>query len=71
MAKVAFTSALKTEYERLFNSCIIPPKNLPIVEKLDEQLIGNTARYQNVSGQLGIPWFFYSGNSQHGSQPEF
>lgn len=58
MAKVAFTSALQTEYERLFNSCIIPPKNLPIVEKLNNQLIGNTTRYQSVGKQLDIPWFF-------------
>lgn len=58
MAKVAFTSALRAEYERLFNSCIIPPKNLPSVEKLNGQLTGNTSRYQSVGDQLGIPWFF-------------
>ncbi len=58
MAKVAFTPALKTEYERLFNSCIISPKNLSIIEKIDAQLLSNTARYQSVGDPLGIPWFF-------------
>ncbi len=58
MAKITFTPALQAEYERLFNSCIIPPKNLPIVEKLNNQLIGNATRYQSVGEQLNIPWFF-------------
>ncbi len=58
MAKAAFTPALQAEYERLFNSCIIPSKNLPSVEKLNDQLIGNAPRYQSVADQLGIPWFF-------------
>ena len=58
MAKVTFTSALQAEYDRLFNSCIIPAKNLPIVENLNNQLISNMARYQSVGEQLGIPWFF-------------
>jgi lysozyme family protein len=58
MAKVAFTPALKAEYERLFNSCIILPKNMPTVETLNQQLIGNRARYQSLGNQLGIPWFF-------------
>lgn len=58
MAKVAFTPALQAEYERLFNSCIISPKNLASVEKLNEQLKNNAARYQRVCEMLGIPWFF-------------
>ena len=58
MAKVTFTPALKAEYEKLFNSCIINPNNLAAVEKLAQQLIGNTARYQTVGNSLQIPWFF-------------
>ncbi len=50
MAKAAFTPALQAEYERLFNSCIIPSKNLPSVEKLNDQLIGNAPRYPSAPG---------------------
>lgn len=58
MAKVAFTSALRAEYENLFNSCIIPSKILSSVEKINQHLLNNRPRYQSVSNQLDIPWFF-------------
>lgn len=58
MAKVTLTPALRTEYETLFNSCVVTPKRLDAVEKLCEQLVTNRDRYSAVGDKLGIPWFF-------------
>lgn len=58
MATVPFTSALRKEYENLFNSCHIISGRMADVEQLNAQLLANNARYRNVGGILGIPWFF-------------
>jgi lysozyme family protein len=58
MAKVAFTQALREAYESLFNTCIIRPEKQAEVEKTVSGLLANQSRYQSVSAQTGIPWFF-------------
>ncbi|MDT4291840.1 hypothetical protein RO575_19930 [Methylomonas sp. MO1] len=58
MAGINFTPALRIEYDRLFNTCIINAGKLTEVGKLCDQLIANRARYQNIGNNLGIPWFF-------------
>jgi lysozyme family protein len=58
MAKVSFTPALRTEYDALFNSCIILPNRMDEVEGIILKLQANRQRYENVGDPLGIPWFF-------------
>jgi len=58
MAKITLTPTLKTEYENLFNACIIASKRLPKVEELCGKLAANQDRYRAVGDKLGIPWFF-------------
>ncbi|MBC9250443.1 hypothetical protein A9179_09180 [Pseudomonas alcaligenes] len=58
MARIALTSALRSEYENLFNSCQIRPAKAGDVETLVQQLQSNSARYQRVGQKLGIPWGF-------------
>ena len=58
MAKISFTSALRQEYEDLFNSCSIRPDKLAAVEGYIAGLLAHQARYQSVGDPLGIPWHF-------------
>ncbi|UUY07194.1 hypothetical protein LRS11_15315 [Pseudomonas sp. J452] len=58
MARIALTSALRGEYEHLFNSCQIRPAKAGEVEALIDKLNGNRPRYQRVGQALGIPWGF-------------
>lgn len=58
MATIQLTDALRNEYEKLFNSCIIRPGNVPAVNLIVSNLLANQVRYQNVSESIGIPWSF-------------
>lgn len=53
-----FTSALRAEYQRLFDSCDVRPAKLGTVEGLATKINGNRMRYGQVSEALGVPWFF-------------
>ncbi|QLA21083.1 hypothetical protein [Desulfolutivibrio sulfoxidireducens] len=56
MAPISLTQALRHEYVDLFNSCAIPEKHAPQVEKAVAGLLTHQARYQALAGPLGIPW---------------
>jgi lysozyme family protein len=58
MPGISLTDALRSEYENLFNTCIIRPGNAPAVEAIVAKLVANRARYDKVSSALGIPWGF-------------
>jgi lysozyme family protein len=58
MPDVSLTVSLRSEYEDLFNNCVIRPERLASVEALIAGLLSNRVRYENVGGNLGIPWFF-------------
>lgn len=58
MATVKLSQALRDEYKNLFNTCIILPNRAGMVEGIISKIQANTARYNNVEGILGIPWFF-------------
>jgi len=58
MAKVSFTSALREEYQRLFDGCQVRPAKAAEVETLVDRLISNRSRYESVAKPLNIPWFF-------------
>ena len=57
MAKVQFTSALGSEYENLFNACVIKPEKMTVVEGIITKLMANRARYEMLANELGIPWY--------------
>ncbi len=56
MATVSLTQALRREYADLFDSCVIPAKHAPLVEKAVAGLLTHQARYQALGDTLGIPW---------------
>ena len=58
MAKVAFSSRLREEYEQLFNTCSIRPEKQAAVEQVVAELLENRPRYQSVGTETGIPWYF-------------
>jgi lysozyme family protein len=49
---------LRKEYENLFNTCVVSPKREADVEAIVSALLPHKARYQDVSGRTGVPWFF-------------
>lgn len=58
MAVIPFTEALRTEYETLFNSCVVRPENVQVVDQIIASLEANRNRYQKVGNKSGIPWYF-------------
>jgi lysozyme family protein len=58
MATVPFTSALRDEYQRLFDSCQIRPERASEAAGLVKKVAQNRDRYQRVGGPLGVPWYF-------------
>ena len=58
MPGVTLTQALKDEYQRLFDTCIISPGRESTVDKLVGTIEQNRNRYAAVGDPLGIPWYF-------------
>ena len=54
----ALTPDLKTEYDRLFNGCVIKPTMYPIVDKSISIITAGRQRYESVSNSVGVPWYF-------------
>jgi lysozyme family protein len=54
----ALTPELKTEYDRLFNGCVIKPNMYNIVDQSVSIIKNGRARYEAVSNSIGVPWFF-------------
>ena len=53
---VKLTSALRAEYGRLFESCVIRPTRLAEVPSAADRLIANRGRYERVTESCGVPW---------------
>jgi lysozyme family protein len=49
---------LKSEYQRLFDTCHIRPERVEVVETLVNRVAENRSRYSAVGDSLGIPWYF-------------
>jgi lysozyme family protein len=58
MPNVPLTAALRKEYERLFNSCIILANEADEVSSILKQIEASRPRYEAVEKALGVPWFF-------------
>ena len=50
-------TALKSEYQLLFDSCLIRPQRLPLVKTTCSRLVANRRRYEEVGAPIGMPWF--------------
>ncbi len=58
MPTMSLTEALRREYERLFNTCTIRGDRAREVERTVSALLADRGRYEEVAGELGIPWSF-------------
>lgn len=58
MPSVKLTSALREEYQRLFDACQVRPDKVAEVDAAAGSVAGNRSRYEAVGEPLGIPWHF-------------
>lgn len=58
MATISLTPALRAEYERLFNTCVIHSNRMDTVKDLVRKITTNQLRYTALGTALGIPWYF-------------
>lgn len=58
MATLKLTPALRAEYQALFNSCLIRPDRMAVVNTLVERLNQHRDTYQSVANEVGVPWGF-------------
>ncbi|MCU0359739.1 MAG: hypothetical protein MUF75_03315 [Bacteroidia bacterium] len=58
MAKPIYTPELQSQYQRLFDTCIITTDRYAIVDSLTKVIVNHKARYERVGSQLNIPWYF-------------
>lgn len=56
MPGVALTQALRTEYERLFRTCAVPPERAPEVGRIVDRLLASRTRYEAARDASGVPW---------------
>ncbi|MCU7548738.1 hypothetical protein OCK74_06395 [Chitinophagaceae bacterium LB-8] len=55
---LAFTLDLKREYQHLFDHCDIPDEKYSVVDNCVRKIVASKPRYEAVSTQTGIPWYF-------------
>ena len=54
----AFTEPLKTEYQRLFDTCIIRESKYPVLDKVVQTITAGKNQYEQISEATNIPWYF-------------
>ena len=57
MSRIALTSELQHEYQRLFAACVIRPEHAAEVEQEIDAIMADRDRYRVVGRRLSIPWF--------------
>jgi lysozyme family protein len=58
MASLNLTAALRTEYQDLFDTCMIRPEKSAVVDQIATKIVQKQTRYAAVGDPLGIPWYF-------------
>lgn len=53
-----YTPQLQSEYQRLFDTCIIKPDKYPDVNAVINKIDAARSRYEAVGNKLNIPWYF-------------
>lgn len=58
--RVNLTQALREDYDRLFNTCVVADHRAPEVEGLVSRIVSARARYEAVAKSVGpdLPWQF-------------
>lgn len=60
MANVAYTAALRSEYEKLFSTCSIRPEKQGTVDSACDCIVAHKPQYLEVSAATGVPWYVVS-----------
>lgn len=58
MASISLTSQLRSEYQRLFDTCVIRHERLSEVNTVTDKIANAQQRYEALGNQFNIPWFF-------------
>lgn len=58
MPSISLTPQLRSEYQRLFDTCIINPDKYAEVNAVIKKITSNASRYSTVSNVSQVPWFF-------------
>ena len=53
-----FTPQLQSEYQRLFDTCVIRPEKYADVNAIVNSIVKSRSRYEAVANKLNIPWYF-------------
>ena len=53
----SLTAGMKSEYQTLFDSCLIRPERLAAVNSTAASIAANKPRYQTVGEPLGVAWY--------------
>lgn len=56
MPAIPLTTALRNQYQQLFDTCQIRSNRIAEVENIVDRIEANQARYAGVSDPLGVPW---------------
>lgn len=56
MAAIVLGAALRAEYQRLFDSCVVAERKRAAADALVDGLIAHRPRYAQVAATAGIPW---------------
>ena len=54
----SFTPQAASEYQRLFDTCVINPDKLAEIKPIVNKILGGKARYEALANKVGIPWHF-------------
>jgi len=57
MSRISLTEELRTEYHRLFTSCVVRSDKVNEIEALVDGMVADRDRYQQVAEALHIPWY--------------
>ncbi len=57
MAKVNYSSALASEYRRLYKSCEIKPERFDVIDNIVTEILEHKSRYESVADAMGLPWY--------------
>ncbi len=53
-----FSEILKSNYQRLFDGCIVRESKYPQVNRCVETIVGGRSEYEKIAAATGIPWYF-------------
>jgi lysozyme family protein len=58
MPAIALSPQLRSEYHRLFDTCVINTSNLGEVNSIIDRISAAKPRYESLGTKLNVPWYF-------------